>query len=81
MSCSQTVLGRQQPHRHWLLPAGAEARLRGKVLRLIADTVARWIARSEQRHDLAALDDHLLKDIGVSPQDAAREAAKPFWRD
>jgi uncharacterized protein YjiS (DUF1127 family) len=29
---------------------------------------------------LALLDDHLLKDIGVSREDALREAAKPFWQ-
>jgi uncharacterized protein YjiS (DUF1127 family) len=41
-----------------------------------------WVERSRQRRALADLadDDHLLKDIGVSRQDALREAAKPFWR-
>jgi uncharacterized protein YjiS (DUF1127 family) len=81
MSCTQTALRRRHPHRHGLCSAGAEARLRGKALRLIARTAARWIARSGQRHDLANLDHHLLEDIGVTSQDAAREAAKPFWRD
>ncbi|KAA3626470.1 MAG: DUF1127 domain-containing protein [Proteobacteria bacterium] len=27
-----------------------------------------------------ALDDHPLKDIGLSRTDAAREGNKPFWR-
>jgi uncharacterized protein YjiS (DUF1127 family) len=39
----------------------------------------RWAARARQRRDLAELDAHLLKDIGVTPGQAAREAAKPFW--
>jgi uncharacterized protein YjiS (DUF1127 family) len=34
--------------------------------------------RSRQR--IAALDNHLLKDIGVSFTDAEAEANKPFWR-
>lgn len=32
-----------------------------------------------QRRALANLDDARLKDLGISPQDAAIEAARPFW--
>jgi uncharacterized protein YjiS (DUF1127 family) len=39
-----------------------------------------WIARSRQRRALAELDDHLLADIGVSAEQAVREATKPFWQ-
>jgi uncharacterized protein YjiS (DUF1127 family) len=39
-----------------------------------------WIERSRQRHALAELDGRLLKDIGVTRAQAAREIAKPFWR-
>jgi uncharacterized protein YjiS (DUF1127 family) len=42
-----------------------------------------WIARSRQRKalgDLAVLNDDLLRDIGVTREEAFREAAKPFWR-
>src|SRR3954451_8100692 len=42
-----------------------------------------WIERSRQRRqlgELAELDNYLLKDIGLSKEDALREAAKPFWR-
>jgi uncharacterized protein YjiS (DUF1127 family) len=46
--------------------------------------VARWIARSRQRRALREIaeanDIHLLKDIGVSREEAFREADKPFWR-
>ena len=45
-------------------------------------TIDLWIERSRQRRalgEIAGLDAHLLRDIGV-PQDVAqREAAKPFW--
>jgi uncharacterized protein YjiS (DUF1127 family) len=36
--------------------------------------------RSRQRQALAELDDHFLKDIGVTRQQAITEAAKPFWK-
>ena len=39
----------------------------------------RRIALRRQRLDLARLNAHLLRDIGVAPDDAAREAARPFW--
>ncbi len=32
-----------------------------------------------QRRHLAALDAHLLKDIGLTPDEAAAEAARPVW--
>jgi uncharacterized protein YjiS (DUF1127 family) len=47
-------------------------------------TVTVWIARSRQRRALLEIaesnDFHLLKDIGVSQEEALREAEKPFWR-
>jgi uncharacterized protein YjiS (DUF1127 family) len=39
-----------------------------------------WQERARQRANLAALDDHLLKDMGLSRAAAAFEASKPFWR-
>jgi uncharacterized protein YjiS (DUF1127 family) len=41
---------------------------------------ARCCARSQQRRALAQLDDHFLRDIGVTRQQAIAEAAKPFWK-
>jgi uncharacterized protein YjiS (DUF1127 family) len=43
-------------------------------------TLRVWMARRCQRQTLAALNDHLLNDIGVTHEMARREAAKPFWR-
>jgi uncharacterized protein YjiS (DUF1127 family) len=37
-------------------------------------------ARRRQRIQLAALEDDRLKDIGVSRDEALKEAAKPWWR-
>jgi uncharacterized protein YjiS (DUF1127 family) len=41
----------------------------------------RWVERRRQRRALLALDDALLKDIGLSAADAWREGSKPFWRN
>ena len=48
-----------------------------------ADTCGLWIARSRQRRalfELGELNDALLKDIGVSQDEALREGAKRFWQ-
>jgi len=42
-----------------------------------------WIERSRQRRtlcELGELDDALLKDIGISRDQALREGAKRFWQ-
>lgn len=42
-----------------------------------------WIARSGQRRalrELATLNNRYLEDIGVSKDEALREASKRFWR-
>lgn len=36
-------------------------------------------ARHEARQALARLDDRLLADVGLTREQARREAAKPFW--
>ena len=41
------------------------------------ETVSR---RIEERRHLSQLDDHLLEDMGLTREQADREAAKPFWR-
>lgn len=43
-------------------------------------TIATWYERWRQRQHLKDLDDHLLKDIGLSRAEAEGEAARPFWR-
>lgn len=42
-------------------------------------TVVAWIERRRQLQALTELDDHLLKDLGLSREQARREAARPFW--
>lgn len=48
-------------------------------LRAVA-TLLRWHERSRQRAMLARLDEHLLRDIGLSRADVEEELRKPFWR-
>jgi uncharacterized protein YjiS (DUF1127 family) len=43
-------------------------------------TCRRLRARWQQRQTLLELDDHLLADIGVSREQALREASKRFWQ-
>ncbi len=52
---------------------------RWSTLRFV-DMLLQFHERARQRQALMALDDRLLKDIGVSRADAEREANKPFWR-
>lgn len=46
----------------------------------VLDTLSLWRDRLEQRRTLVALDDRLLRDIGMDRDVAEREAAKPFWQ-
>ncbi len=39
----------------------------------------RWQELAQQRRRLLAMDDRMLKDIGITRADATREAARPFW--
>lgn len=53
-----------------------QAYVLGRAVRILA----RWRTLYLQRRQLARLSDRLLKDIGLSPYDAAIESRKPFWR-
>jgi uncharacterized protein YjiS (DUF1127 family) len=48
----------------------------GKVFRRIG----RWLVRANQRNALADLDDHLLRDMGISRIDSQRAWADPVWK-
>jgi len=36
--------------------------------------------RQKTRRQLAAMNDYMLKDLGISSCEVRREATKPFWR-
>jgi uncharacterized protein YjiS (DUF1127 family) len=42
-------------------------------------TVSAMLNLRRQRHDLRALDAHLLRDIGITATDARREADRAPW--
>jgi uncharacterized protein YjiS (DUF1127 family) len=44
------------------------------------DTLRVWRERARGRQQLRTLDDHLLRDIGLTRLQAEAEANKPFWR-
>lgn len=50
------------------------------VFRYALNAAREYIQHRKQRRDLAALDQHLLEDIGVTAQDADAEARTPFWK-
>jgi len=79
MSYGQTQTLNQRHPASARVPAGfggTVRRLAGRAL----GTFLLWQERAAERHRLAGLSDHHLKDIGLSRADAYYEADKPFWR-
>ncbi|ACA16789.1 protein of unknown function DUF1127 [Methylobacterium sp. 4-46] len=62
-----------------LVPAIRRSSPRPRLLTLV-ERLELWGQRHRQRRDLRHLPDGLLKDIGVSRADVARESDKPFWQ-
>jgi uncharacterized protein YjiS (DUF1127 family) len=72
MQLRATVAGRE----------GLPSRLGRRLQRLAALGCARlleWHELAQERRALLALDDRMLKDIGVTRAEAEREASRPFW--
>lgn len=73
---------------NWMQTNGAAARtgfgghwrsgLSGWTVRLF-ETLLAWQSRAAGRRQLAAMDDRLLRDVGLSRADVMREQSKPFW--
>lgn len=55
-------------------------RMMAELLSAAMSMVRLWLRRRDERHALAAFDRQMLRDIGVTPSEAAREISKPFWR-
>jgi uncharacterized protein YjiS (DUF1127 family) len=49
-------------------------------LRVAVAQLHTWRSRAEQRRQLAACEPWQLRDMGITPEMAATEAAKPFWQ-
>ena len=59
---------------------GLRFNLRASAGNVVAHLL-RWHDLARQRRALLTLDDHMLKDIGISRAEAEHEAARPFWQD
>jgi uncharacterized protein YjiS (DUF1127 family) len=44
------------------------------------DLLLTWQQRARDRQHLQSLNDHMLRDIGLTRADVFLEASKPFWR-
>lgn len=64
----------------WRRSLGIAAGPTGWLLRGL-DWALACAARAEQRRQLAALDERMLRDIGLSHDDVRRETGKPFWQE
>jgi uncharacterized protein YjiS (DUF1127 family) len=50
------------------------------LLTVAIDRLLLWQQRARDRRQLAGLDNHMLRDIGMSRADLEPEVTKPFWR-
>lgn len=52
---------------------------RGNLVLRVLRALVRMTHLSAQRRALSHLDLHILRDIGVTPEQARREASRPGW--
>jgi uncharacterized protein YjiS (DUF1127 family) len=53
----------------------------GSAAARVFGALREWRRRSKDRAELAALDDRMLTDIGISRAEAEFLANKPFWKE
>ena len=61
---------------------GGDLALLGSIARApsaVFGTLLVWQSRANQRARLAEMESHRLEDMGITPAEARREAAKPLW--
>ncbi|MES9904289.1 MAG: DUF1127 domain-containing protein [Sedimenticola sp.] len=46
----------------------------------VVELLKGWYVRQHQRRRLGQLDERMLRDIGISHEEALTEAKKPFWK-
>ena len=77
------TLRRPAPAETLIFPSGSKpAAFRDGAVRILSGgwrTLRLWAAKRKQRARLAQLDDHMLRDIGVSRSQATREASRWFF--
>jgi uncharacterized protein YjiS (DUF1127 family) len=74
---------RFEPSRIVLLdvPRDRAGHAAAKLVKRVLARVKKWRRRARERAELAALDDRMLADIGLSRAEAEFLANKPFWRE
>jgi uncharacterized protein YjiS (DUF1127 family) len=72
-----------QPYRHnpGALRRRAALEALSEASEWVFATVRLWHQRQRERAQLAALDDRMLKDIGLSHGEREFLANKPFWKE
>lgn len=70
---------RQLSHRPVAL-APTLAQAAATSLRAGTAALAAWLRHRRERYLLAGLDDHMLRDLGLTRGDVAREYDRPFWQ-
>lgn len=56
----------------------SEARL-GDTLKNVQSTLFAWVQRHRSRKALAELNEHMLRDVGLTKEQVQAEIIKPFW--
>ncbi|HEY3910685.1 MAG TPA: DUF1127 domain-containing protein [Stellaceae bacterium] len=72
----EAVPGRRARNRR-----GSARQRAGAAARRIFAALGEWRRRARDRAQLAALDDRMLADIGITRADAQYLSSKPFWRE
>ena len=78
LSDASAIVGRRRDGLMWS-PSWHHGRLT-RLAGVAARAVWFCMERSRQRRALAQLDDHLLRDIGLTRDETRRECANPFWK-
>ena len=63
------------------VPRHSALHLVSRVFACLSTTLQAWRRRARDRAQLAALDDRMLADIGLSRAEAEFLVNKPFWRE
>ena len=71
---SQLIIARHPAHAYHPIQAAFT------ILGRVRQQLAAWSARRQERAQLLTLDDHELKDIGISRAQALFEHDQPIWR-
>lgn len=65
------------------LPAGGRLALGRRLwndFKALGALLLTWQGRARERQQIAALSEHMRRDLGLSDADIFRESRKPFWR-